>query len=168
MFKLLYIALAISFAACGSDSDNDHSNHDHSNHDHSGDKKSDASGPEDADYSTTKKTDKGTYTVSYTVSSEDSKIPLNEIFNLTAMIDPSSADATVTIDAAMPDHKHGMNVKPELSSSVSGEKVKAEAKGMKFHMPGYWEIYVTIGSGETEEKATFSVMVNAADDEASK
>ena len=161
MKEILSIFILIFAFACGSDSGSDH---DHSNHDHS----NDSSAKDSADYSTSKKTDKGSYTVSYTVSTSDNKVPLNEIFDLTATIEPSSEKQTISIDAAMPSHKHGMNVTPEMSSDVSGDLVKAFAQGMKFHMPGYWEIYVTIGDGDSQEKATFSVMVMQTDDGASK
>ena len=176
-FLLLALITVFSFA-CGSDShDHDHSSHEGHNHsdheghnhsDHSADGKSDEEMFKDKDYSTEKKTDKGGFTVSYVAVTADSKIPLNEIFDLKVTVTPLAADKKIAIDAAMPQHKHGMNVKPELKTETKTDSLEATATGMKFHMPGYWEIYVIIGEGDEMEKATFSVMVKQANDEASK
>jgi YtkA-like len=52
----------------------------------------------------------------------------------------------LTIDATMPAHRHGMNYKPEIAALGDG---KYEARGFLFHMPGQWEITLSVYSGGT-------------------
>jgi hypothetical protein len=49
----------------------------------------------------------------------------------------------LTMDANMPAHRHGMNYVPEIS--VSGDGLY-EGRGFLFHMPGRWEITVSVYS----------------------
>jgi hypothetical protein len=46
--------------------------------------------------------------------------------------------ATLTFDAAMPHHGHGMNVRP-TSTSLGGGRYRIT--GILFHMPGRWEMF---------------------------
>lgn len=77
--------------------------------------------------------------------------PLSTLFEieatLTDAVGAPVTDATVRIDAKMPQHGHGMATKPEDDRGVcdaSGACVHAEGRyrtrGMKFHMPGEWTI----------------------------
>ena len=43
----------------------------------------------------------------------------------------------------MPEHRHGMNYKPEISAMGDG---LYEGRGFLFHMPGRWEITVSVYS----------------------
>ncbi len=47
----------------------------------------------------------------------------------------------LAIDARMPAHRHGMNYKPEIASKGDGSY---EARGFLFHMPGRWEITLSV------------------------
>lgn len=49
----------------------------------------------------------------------------------------------LTMDANMPAHRHGMNYKPEISALGDG---LYEGRGFLFHMPGRWEITVSVYS----------------------
>ncbi len=52
----------------------------------------------------------------------------------------------VSVDATMPAHKHGMNYEPQLSKTAEGE---FKATGFLFHMPGLWQITVSVyGKGD--------------------
>ena len=44
----------------------------------------------------------------------------------------AAVDGTLTFDATMPDHGHGMNVEPTVSSSATGDT----SSGINLHMPG--------------------------------
>lgn len=48
-----------------------------------------------------------------------------------------AAPETVRVDAAMPEHKHGMNYKPTVQSVGAGQ---FRAEGLMLHMPGKWDI----------------------------
>jgi len=45
--------------------------------------------------------------------------------------------AELRVDATMPEHKHGMNYRPSITSSGAG---RYRAEGLMFHMPGRWEL----------------------------
>lgn len=59
----------------------------------------------------------------------------------------SEAGASIerlTVNATMPAHRHGMNYKPEIVSLGGG---RYEGRGFLFHMPGLWEIELTVYAG---------------------
>ena len=67
-------------------------------------------------------------------------MPLNALFSLTVSVSDSAGaavDGTLTFDATMPDHGHGMNVEPTVSSSATGEYL---IEGINLHMPGTWKL----------------------------
>lgn len=82
---------------------------------------------------------------------EPSPPPLSTLFEIEATVtDPSGApitDATVRIDATMPQHGHGMATKPENDPGVcdatgacAHPDGRYRTRGMKFHMPGEWTL----------------------------
>ena len=69
------------------------------------------------------------------------------------------ADATVsslTVDAWMPDHRHGMNYKPSVSK-VGADAWRAD--GLLFHMPGKWELIFAVATSAGTKRATRVVIV---------
>jgi len=93
----------------------------------------------------------GGYVVEY--RTEPATIPLNELFSIRATVThaaggPVDESITLTPDARMPHHRHGMNTKPVVARLGPGEFL---IEGMMFHMPGRWEIYFDMTrDGETE------------------
>lgn len=58
----------------------------------------------------------------------------------------------VAVDAAMPHHGHGMNVRP-IVKAIGPARYRAS--GMLFHMPGRWELFFDCTSdGQTERAQT--------------
>jgi hypothetical protein len=55
-----------------------------------------------------------------------------------------AAPERLTVDAWMPDHRHGMNYRPTLSGAPP-EVLRAE--GLLFHMPGRWQMVFEMRSG---------------------
>lgn len=49
----------------------------------------------------------------------------------------------LSVDATMPAHKHGMNYQPQLTKAADGHY---KATGFLFHMPGVWQITVSVYS----------------------
>ncbi|MCP5084333.1 MAG: hypothetical protein GY948_21805 [Alphaproteobacteria bacterium] len=49
----------------------------------------------------------------------------------------------LAVDATMPAHKHGMNYQPQLTKAAEGHY---KATGFLFHMPGIWQITVSVYS----------------------
>lgn len=86
-------------------------------------------------------------------------IPMNELFALDVWV--FEKDGTqpakgieLAVDAAMPEHAHGMNTQPRVEQSEPG---RYRVDGLLFHMPGYWEIYCDIAREGTTERAQFEV-----------
>ncbi len=59
----------------------------------------------------------------------------------------------VNVHGAMPEHEHGMAYVPTVRRCGEGQRWCVE--GLRFHMPGTWEIYFDIGSrnGSIVERA---------------
>lgn len=58
-------------------------------------------------------------------------------------------DVKLAIDAAMPDHQHGMNRTPVVRASADG---RHDVEGVLFHMAGYWELYFDVTRGAHVER----------------
>lgn len=54
------------------------------------------------------------------------------------------ADATLTVDATMPEHRHGMMTKPETTLLVPGQW---KSDGFNLHMQGKWQFSAHIVAG---------------------
>jgi hypothetical protein len=103
----------------------------------------------------------GTYVVSWHVDGD--KMPLNKVFDLDVTVhkaaDHKPAEGVkLAVNATMPAHHHGMNVKPVVKPVDAGNWL---VSGMLFHMPGNWQITLDIdnGTGTEPERVQFDVAV---------
>jgi len=91
---------------------------------------------------------------------DPSPIPENEEFSVTAWVfapdapDEPLADVSLDVDAAMPEHGHGMNRVPEITRRDDG---RFDAEGLLFHMGGRWELYLDVTRGPITERAQRAV-----------
>ncbi len=70
-------------------------------------------------------------------------------------LDAADPDATVvSVDAAMPHHGHGMNVRPKVTRAADGSYL---VTGMLFHMPGRWELMFDVTRDGLLERAQTTV-----------
>lgn len=100
----------------------------------------------------------GSYRVRYRLQPE--VIEFGELFSLeleAERIDGEAFDATLAVDARMPEHAHGMNREPQLEERGKGSY---SVTNLFFHMPGYWEIYFDFTRGAITERAQFPVDVD--------
>ena len=84
-------------------------------------------------------------------------IPTNEPFELDLFLQRDNRPvegARLAVDAAMPQHRHGMNTQPVVTATSPG---RFHVSGMQFHMPGRWELYFDITEGAVTERAQFEV-----------
>ncbi len=65
-------------------------------------------------------------------------------------------DVSISVDAAMPQHQHGMNRIPSITHDGAGRFV---AQGLLFHMAGRWELYFDVTRGAVTERAQVEVEV---------
>ena len=77
--------------------------------------------------------------------------PLNDYFAVEVSVPGPRPDA-VEIDADMPEHHHGMLSEPVVTEVAPG---RWRAEGMLLHMPGDWEIYVTVLRNGRRERGVF-------------
>jgi len=89
-------------------------------------------------------------------------IPRNAMFELDAEIVPADANVRITaVDAFMPDHRHGMTLRPHLRALGGG---RYHVDGMLFHMSGLWELlftvrHVSVEHGTDTERVRFEVVL---------
>ena len=84
-----------------------------------------------------------------------SRIAVGEHFALEFAACPKTGAALserVKLDAHMPDHRHGMNYRPNLKPMGGGQY---RSEGWLFHMPGRWEFIFELGA----ERLTHSVRI---------
>lgn len=91
---------------------------------------------------------------------EITALPSNEPFELELWIADASApdelarEITLAVDAAMPEHGHGMVRRPIVERIGDGHFV---ARGMLLHMSGRWELYFDVTRGAVTERAQVGV-----------
>lgn len=98
----------------------------------------------------------GTYEVTFVTT--PSSIPMNESFEVRGCVrtvnGQSASKVALMVDAAMPEHQHGMNTKPRVEVSADN---CFHVDGMLFHMPGRWELYFDITQDGITERAQTEV-----------
>jgi hypothetical protein len=68
----------------------------------------------------------------------------------------SSPIERVSIDAWMPEHRHGMNYRPNLTGQAPGV---IRADGLVFHMPGHWQLVFEVAIAGRTLRLTEDVTV---------
>lgn len=93
------------------------------------------------------------------LEAKPSLVPLNDAFDLAIEVEllRDGEIRALSADADMPAHRHGMLVVPEVERVAPN---KYEARGLRFHMPGYWEIFVDVTIGNVTERIAFPVEVD--------
>lgn len=103
--------------------------------------------------------DKKSFKLSYTPTPDP--VPLNKFFRVRLLLQDAQNrllnGASLTVNATMPEHNHGMNVKPKVKALGQGQY---EIQGLLFHMAGYWEMAIDIQQGGKHEKVIFGVTVD--------
>ena len=89
-------------------------------------------------------------------------LPDNEPFALEVWIADAREPArlcpglTLAVDAAMPEHGHGMNRVPKITELEPGH---FRVEGLLFHMTGHWELYFDVTREAVTERAQTDVML---------
>jgi len=87
------------------------------------------------------------------------RIPMAKHFALEVQLcdkDSISAARLHKVDATMPEHRHGMNYRPAITS-LDGGRFRIE--GMMFHMAGRWELAFEVQSGKELVRLTHDVQI---------
>ena len=93
-----------------------------------------------------------------TIQSDEAPLPLNRIHSWAARITTSEGrivdDAMVMVYGGMPEHKHGFPSKPEVTANLGNGRYRID--GVKFNMPGRWEIWINVRALDKDDKVIFS------------
>lgn len=109
----------------------------------------------------TGQSDDGAYRLQYVTDPDP--LPLNEMFSMEVVVERvATAGAawepvSLSVDARMPEHQHGMNVEPRVEPLGEG---RFRVTRMLFHMPGYWELYFDIVSRGVTTRIQFEMTLD--------
>lgn len=116
--------------------------------------------PSDLDYSTTRLSDSGIFSVSYTAST--GAVPVNQMHKWTLHVETANSEpvenATITVDGDMPQHGHGLPTRPRVTKYLGNGDYLVE--GMKFQMAGWWLIDFTIAANGQTDAVHFNMMLH--------
>ena len=115
--------------------------------------------PANLDYSTTRTTANGLYTVSY--SSDQNPIPINKLHTWTLHLQTPDGkpveNAQISLDGDMPQHGHGLPTRPQVTEYQGDGNYKVE--GLKFQMGGWWVIDFSIKANGQTDTVRFNTML---------
>jgi hypothetical protein len=78
------------------------------------------------------------------------KIKVGELFAVDVAVCPKKGTVKgISVDASMPEHKHGMNYKPTVKKNATEGFT---ATGLMFHMPGRWQFEFAVESSAGRER----------------
>jgi len=87
-------------------------------------------------------------------------IPLGDLFDIEVRVregcrsGPPAEKVGLEVEAIMPGHGHGMNTHPRVATLGGGRFL---ATGLRFHMPGRWEVHFDVVRGGVLERAQAEV-----------
>lgn len=117
--------------------------------------------PDRLDLSTEKLSEAGQYRVALLPPAEPPAI--NRIHSwklrLTTPDGTPVSGAHFGVGGGMPQHGHGLPTKPRVTAEVGDGVYLVE--GMKFSMPGWWQLEFDIRSQRKPDKVTFNTVVSA-------
>jgi hypothetical protein len=115
--------------------------------------------PKDLDYSTMKMTATDAFNVMY--KSIGGQIRMNRIHSWELTIKDAAGqtvnDAMVTVVGDMPEHGHGLPTQPEITKVGAGGLYRVD--GMKFTMPGWWVVTVSVMANGIHDSVSFNLNI---------
>jgi len=115
--------------------------------------------PKDLDYSTMKMTANSSFQVMH--KSIGGPIRINRIHSWELTIKDVDGqpvnDAMVTVVGDMPEHGHGLPTEPVVTKIGAGGLYRID--GMKFTMPGWWVVTVSVMANEVHDSVSFNLNI---------
>lgn len=65
--------------------------------------------------------------------------------------------ARISVDGGMPQHGHGLPTQPRVTRELGDGRYLLE--GMKFSMPGWWEIKLKVAAASGSDDVTFNTII---------
>lgn len=91
--------------------------------------------------------------------SREAPIPLKRIHQWIVRVETADgkpvADAKIGVFGGMPMHQHGFPTKPRVTDYLGEGEYRVE--GIKFSMPGYWQMRFNIRSGKQRDRVVFEI-----------
>ena len=112
--------------------------------------------PADLDYSLAHASDHGLYEV--TLAPSVDPIPFGQLHGWTVAVtapDGTPVEADIVLDGGMPQHGHGLPTVPKVVGKDAEGRVIVG--GVRFNMPGWWELKVHVDGAAGEDTATFNI-----------
>ena len=113
--------------------------------------------PADLDLSLTQATEHGLYIG--TLEPGASPIPVGPIQTWTIAVTLADGrpveHADLSIDGGMPQHGHGLPTAPQITKDLGDGRYRVE--GLKFNMPGWWTIKLSVSGVAGTDSATFNL-----------
>jgi hypothetical protein len=101
----------------------------------------------------------GHFLVSYQCA--DEAIRLNHIHSWIVHVESRAQvaveDAVISITGGMPLHDHGLSTEPRMTRKLGSGNYLIE--GMRFHMPGNWQITVSVSTQTASDSAVFDLQL---------
>jgi len=92
-----------------------------------------------------------------------SPIRVGKEFSLDIIVCPHkgvTAPTSLRVDATLPEHRHGMNYKPNVWTLQSNPPIaRYRAEGMMFHRAGRWELVIEVRAGGQTARLAHSILV---------
>jgi hypothetical protein len=111
------------------------------------------------DTATTRLTDAGLFHVSF--SSALDPIAINRIHSWVLHVETAGgqpvANAVIGVNGGMPEHGHGLPTQPQVTQNLGNGDYLVE--GLKFQMPGWWEVQFDISAGDQSDTVTFNLVL---------
>lgn len=115
--------------------------------------------PDDLDLRTSKPTDKGIYTVTFTPREGVPAVGPISVWHVEVKNRDEApvTGAEILVDGGMPQHGHGLPTSPASLGEVSPGVYAID--GMKFSMRGWWEFKLDIKGDDGEDTVTFNTVL---------
>ncbi len=114
--------------------------------------------PEGLDLARARVSDAGLFTVA--IAPQEPGFQRNRlhgwVVTLTTPDGAPVAGAALKVDGGMPRHDHGLPTAPEVTRYLGEGRYLVE--GLRFHMPGWWELRLEIAAGNTRDSVTFNLV----------
>ena len=115
--------------------------------------------PQPGDWQATLPTYSGMYTITATPKLDP--LVINQIHEWTLHIETADGEpvdnARIMVEGDMPEHRHGLPTRPEVTENLGNGDYLVE--GMKFSMPGHWEVTFTVTADDGSDAATFDLVL---------
>jgi hypothetical protein len=116
--------------------------------------------PDDLDTATAKLSESGLYHISFTPAV--APVPINQMHSWTLHVRTADGepveDAVITVSGDMPQHRHGMPTRPQVTANLGNGDYLVE--GIRFQMGGWWVMDFEISAPGRHDRVRFNLILD--------